>query len=281
LATLFCGWLVAGASAGGAHRDPCHSAHTCPSDHHTYDWHGLSCTSYEDERTAADTKVVVVGGRTYWCHTETGGAQPTAPTSPTPAVPSSGAAMRSIPTTLAHLELARLRVRPEATMLGYSRARFGEPWEDVDGNGCDTRDDILRRDLTHVVFKPGSRCTVESGVLHDPYTGRTIRFRRGVSTSLTVQIDHVVALADAWRTGANSWPFRKRLRYANDPVVLLAVDGPSNGAKSDDDASEWLPPDRGYDCIYAKKQISIKTKYGLWVEGAEKRALQRALEFCR
>ena len=136
-------------------------------------------------------------------------------------------------------------------------------------------------DLIRLVLRSGSTCTVEQGVLHDPYTGQTIRFRRGVGTLLAVQIDHVVALADAWRTGASRWTVNKLLRYANDPSVLLAVDGPTNGARSDDDASEWLPPRRSYDCVYAKKQIAIKTKYRLWVEPDEKQALRRTLRTCR
>ena len=129
-------------------------------------------------------------------------------------------------------------------MTGYSRDKFGEPWADVDHNGCDTRNDILKRDLTKEVFKAGSSCIVQTGLLADPYTGKTIDFVRGVKTSSAVQIDHVVALGDAWRTGAAKWTAKKRLSYANDRVVLLAVDGPQNEAKGDDDASEWLPPGR-------------------------------------
>jgi hypothetical protein len=180
-------------------------------------------------------------------------------------------------TSKARAELARVAVHPAASMSGYSRDQFGPAWEDVDGNGCDTRNDILRRDLTKIAFEPESACTVASGVLHDPYTGRTIGFRRGVGTSSAVQIDHVVALADAWRTGAAGWTPTKRLRYANDPLVLLAVDGPTNEAKGDDDASDWLPPARGYDCTYAKKQIAIKRAYDLWMTSTEKQALVRVL----
>ena len=167
-------------------------------------------------------------------------------------------------------------------MLGYSRERFGPPWKDVDHNGCDTRNDILRRDLRRVVLKQGSRCTVARGLLPDPYTRTRISFVRGVRTSGAVQIDHIVALADAWRTGAARWGSGKRLRYANDPVVLLAVDGPTNEAKGDDDASEWLPPNHGYDCAYVKRQILIKRRYGLWVTPSEHRALRSILvNLCR
>jgi hypothetical protein len=162
-------------------------------------------------------------------------------------------------------------------MAGYSRSRFGPAWADVDENGCDTRNDILRRDLVRVLLRRGSRCIVASGVLHDPYTGRTIRFVRGVRTSLAVQIDHVVALGDAWKTGAARWTANKRLRYANDPVVLLAVDGPANAAKGDRDASRWLPPRRAFACRYVSRQITIKTRYGLWVTPPEDRAMARVL----
>jgi len=96
-----------------------------------------------------------------------------------------------------------------------------------------------------------------------------------------VQIDHVVALGDAWRTGAAAWPASVRLRYANDPVVLLAVDGPANEAKGDDDASAWLPANRGYDCLYVEQQITIKTKYKLWVTSDERNAMRSTLASCR
>jgi Protein of unknown function (DUF1524) len=176
--------------------------------------------------------------------------------------------------------LAKLRTASAASMVGYSRARFGPAWEDVDHNGCDTRDDILRRDLTRVVLRAGSRCIIATGTLHDPYTGKRIRFVRGVRTSLAVQIDHVVALADAWRTGAARWTPSRRLAYANDPLVLLAVDGPSNEAKGDDDASAWVPPNRAFDCEYVARQIAIKTRYRLWVTVAERAAMSRVLSAC-
>ena len=101
-----------------------------------------------------------------------------------------------------------------------------------------------------------------------------------MKTSTAVQIDHVVALGDAWRTGAAKWTAAKRLRYANDPVVLLAVDGPQNEAKGDDDASEWLPPRKAYDCTYVAKQITIKTRYALWVTATERSAMAATLKTC-
>ena len=183
--------------------------------------------------------------------------------------------------TKAKAQLVKLSVKSRgADDRLLDRDKFGDPWEDVDHNGCDTRNDILKRDLRKIVFKAGSSCLIQTGVLADPYTGKIINFVRGVKTSTAVQIDHVVALGDAWRTGAAKWTDGKRLRYANDPVVLLAVDGPQNEAKGDDDASEWLPPRKAYDCRYVAKQITIKTKYVLWMTAAERSAMSGVLKTC-
>ncbi|GMA23890.1 hypothetical protein GCM10025864_16490 [Luteimicrobium album] len=182
--------------------------------------------------------------------------------------------------TRATRELADVPVRDRAPSDGYTREQFGRAWEDVDHNGCDTRDDILARDLTSVTYTSGSGdCTVASGVLHDPYTGRTIDFRRGPD-SAAVQIDHVVALADAWQTGAQDWPAATRLAFANDPANLLAVDGPANQDKSADDASTWLPPNPGFRCVYVVRQLRVKAAYGLWVTRAEHDAMARTLRTC-
>lgn len=180
----------------------------------------------------------------------------------------------------ARLQLAHLPVRAAAPMTGYSREQFGPAWQDVDGNHCDTRDDILRRDLKQIVSKAGSRCVVARGTLHDPYTGKTIAFVRGVGTSTAVQIDHVVALGDAWRTGAAAWAPARRLGYANSRLVLLAVDGPANEAKGDDDASEWLPPQVTYRCRYVARQLSIKTHFRLWLTSSEHAAVAAVLAAC-
>jgi hypothetical protein len=176
--------------------------------------------------------------------------------------------------------LADLPVKPPASMAGYSRERFGPPWKDTDQNGCDTRDDILRLDLRHIRYKAGSDCVIATGTLNDPYTGRRVSFVRGVGTSSAVQIDHVVALADAWRTGAREWSAARRLRYANDPSVLLAVDGPANEAKGDDDASQWLLANRRFACAYVATQIFIKREYRLSVTRAEHDAILAALDDC-
>lgn len=175
--------------------------------------------------------------------------------------------------------LATIPVKGKAPRTGYDRvADFGEAWLDVDHNRCDTRDDILARDLVDAV-RQGS-CKVTSGVLHDPYTGKTIDFVRGVQTSAAVQIDHVVALSNSWQTGAQKLTKRQRETLANDPLELVAVDGPTNQAKGDGDAATWLPPNRGYWCTYAAKQVSVKAAYHLWVTPAEHAALARILNGC-
>jgi hypothetical protein len=174
--------------------------------------------------------------------------------------------------------LDRLVVKGPSPMTGYHRvADFGEPWVDVDDNGCDTRDDILRRDLTQ---RSSTGCEVRSGVLHDPYTGTTIHFVRGLQTSDAVQIDHVVPLADAWRTGAQKLTEGTRTALANDPVNLFAVDGPTNTIKSDGDAATWLPPVKSFRCTYIAHQIAVKRTYSLWVTPAEKAAMTRVLAAC-
>ncbi|MCR6649274.1 MAG: HNH endonuclease family protein [Cellulomonas sp.] len=160
----------------------------------------------------------------------------------------------------------------------YEREQFGTAWADVDRNGCDTRNDVLRRDLTATTIDADG-CTVLTGVLADPYTGRRIVFARGKGSAL-VQIDHVVALAAAWSSGAASWDRRTREAFANDPANLLAVDGPANQDKGASDAAAWLPPDPGFACVYALRQIRVKAAYGLSVTDDERAALYDALDTC-
>jgi hypothetical protein len=174
--------------------------------------------------------------------------------------------------------LALLRVKGRAPMTGYARAEFGPAWKDVDRNGCDTRNDVLARDLDDLVHRDA--CVIASGTLHDPYTGTTIDFVRGVGTSQRVQIDHVVALGDAWQKGAQSWDDVRRTAFANDPLELLAVDGSTNARKGDGDAATWLPPRKAYRCAYVARQVAVKYTYGLWVTQAEHDAIARILATC-
>ena len=177
--------------------------------------------------------------------------------------------------------LATLAVKGRAPKTGYERALFGQAWADVDRNGCDTRNDVLRRDLTASVIKAGTHgCVVLSGNLHDPYTATTIAFVRGQRTSAGVQIDHVVALSDAWQKGAQQLSADARRAFANDSLNLLAVDGTANERKGDGDAATWLPPNTSYRCSYAARQVAVKVKYRLWVTSAERDAMARVLVTC-
>ena len=131
------------------------------------------------------------------------------------------------------------------------------------------------------MLRAGTRgCLVLSGRLDDPYTGQSIAFVRGESTSANVQIDHVVALSDAWQKGAQQWTTSTRTRFANDPLNLLAVDGPTNQGKSDGDAATWLPPRASYRCAYVARQTAVKARYRLWVTAAERDAVRRVLTSC-
>ena len=177
--------------------------------------------------------------------------------------------------------LASLPIKGRAPKTGYSRDQFGQAWADVDHNGCDTRNDILKRDLTASTFKTGTHdCVVLSGSLSDPYTAKSIAFTRGSSTSAAVQIDHVVALSDAWQKGAQQLTLAQRMSLANDPLNLLAVDGPANEQKSDGDAATWLPANKEFRCSYVARQISVKATYGLWVTQAEHDAMAGILGNC-
>ncbi len=172
--------------------------------------------------------------------------------------------------------LLKLEVKGRAPKTDYSRSQFGDGWDTI--MGCDTRNQILRRDLTSTVIN--SECQVVSGVLIDPYTSKTIKFQRGSVSSQAIQIDHVVALSDAWQKGAQQLSFDDRVRLANDPLELLAVDGLANQEKSDADAASWLPSNRAFRCQYVSRQIAIKQKYRLWVTRTEKDAMMRILSTC-
>jgi hypothetical protein len=191
-----------------------------------------------------------------------------------------GASAPSKP-TLATAVLETLAVKGRAPKTGFSRDQFGSPWADVDRNGCDTRNDILKRDLINITFKAGTRsCVVETGVLLDRYSGETITFVRGQATSQDVQIDHVVALSNAWQTGAFKLTEDQRKALANDPLNLFAVKGRLNSQKSDGDAATWLPPLKSFRCSYVAQQIAVKAKYLLWVTQPEKAAMVGILTKC-
>jgi Protein of unknown function (DUF1524) len=173
--------------------------------------------------------------------------------------------------------LNSLEVKGRAPKTGYSRAQFPH-WSDLDQNGCDARNDILKRDLTEVIFKAGTRdCKVLSGVLLDPFSNKVLTF---TSVKSAVDIDHVVALSNAWQTGAAYFDKNTRSQIANDPLNLLAVDAKLNRQKGDGDAATWLPPNKAFRCEYVSRQVSVKAKYSLWVTPPEKEAITRVLNQC-
>ena len=209
---------------------------------------------------------------------QTGEAEP-APPAADPAPPAADPAPPAAGTALELL--AAIPVKGRAPKTGYDREQFGPAWADVDHNGCDTRNDILARDLTAVAYKDGTKeCVVASGTFQDPYTGSVIEFVRGNTTSTAVQIDHVVALSDAWQKGAQQLSAEERRQLANDPLNLMAADGPTNGAKSDSDAATWLPPNRGFRCAYVARQTAVKAEYRLWMTQAEHDAIAAVLATC-
>ncbi len=173
-------------------------------------------------------------------------------------------------------KLNELEVKGRAPKTDYDRSMFGGGWSSVEG--CDTRNIILNRDLKDIAV--GGDCQIQSGTLEDPYTGKTIVFNRGVGTSDDIQIDHVVALSDAWQKGAQSMSYEQRKAFANDPLELLAVDGPANQRKGGGDAATWLPSNKVFRCQYVARQIAVKLKYGLWVTSAEYEAMKRVLSVC-
>jgi hypothetical protein len=187
------------------------------------------------------------------------------------------------PPSATQSKLDSLAVKGRAPKTGYSRSQFGDAWSDdvsVPGgrNGCDTRNDVLREQLADVVIKPGTNgCVVLSGVLSDPYSGTTVEFQRGPGTSDQVQIDHLVALSDAWQTGAQQWDETARRNFANDPLNLQATAGWINHEKADSDAASWLPPNTSYRCAFVSRIVDVKAAHGLWVTQAEHDAIARVL----
>jgi hypothetical protein len=179
--------------------------------------------------------------------------------------------------TLAIDALNRLEVKGRAPKTGYSREQFSNDWGTI--GGCSIRELILKRDLQNSVLDKDG-CKVISGSLQDPYTGKEIAFLRGATSSAAVLIDHVVAVSDAWQKGAQQLNKEQRYNFYNDPLNLLAVDGPTNNKKGDGDAATWLPPNKDYRCRYVARQVAVKLKYALWVTSGEKDAIKRTLDSC-
>lgn len=200
-----------------------------------------------------------------------------------PPAPSTTEAPAIAPTSPdAAAALAQLETIPtkgRAPKTGYDRDLFGPAWKDTDRNGCDTRNDILRRDLSAVEVKPGTNeCVVLSGQLADPYTGDTVQFVRGSGPG--VDIDHLVPLMDAWQKGAQGWDQAKREQLANDPANLAATSASANRSKGDSDLATWLPPARSYWCTYTAEIVAVKASYGLWMTPAEHSKASDILKEC-
>lgn len=196
-------------------------------------------------------------------------------------VPSAAPPSTSMPTPKTDSDTASVE-DPEA-IPDYDRAKFGQRWADVDRNGCDTRNDVLRRDLTDATFKPGTRgCVVLTGTLRDPYSGETVRFTRGEGTSDLVPIDHIIALSPGWYWGAWNWTDELRKEFANDPLNLVATTRDSNGSsgKHDKPPSEWLPSDPSGRCRFAGNFLTLAEKYSLSIPEKEINTAQAALEEC-
>jgi len=180
------------------------------------------------------------------------------------------------PTPAAARAALALVVKGRSGKGGYSREQFGPAWVDINRNGCDTRNDMLIKDLTD--REMSGRCKVLAGTLHDPYTARTIRFVRGGASE--VDVDHLVSLSDAWQKGARAWPYAKRVAFANDPINLQPTDASANRQKGDSDTASWLPPNKAYRCSYVARQVAVKKKYRVWVTAAERNAMLAVLRRC-
>jgi hypothetical protein len=161
----------------------------------------------------------------------------------------------------------------------YERDNFGSGWLDLDGNGCDQRNDTLLRDLTKVTFRAGTNdCVVITGILDDPFTGETINFVKEDASK--VQIDHMVPLSWAWRNGASTWSDTKLRAFANDPANLTAVSGSANGSKSDKGPADWRPSNTDYRCVYVTRFIYIVDTWDLTIDDGDRRAARRELAGC-
>jgi hypothetical protein len=213
------------------------------------------------------------------------GAAPAAPAGPAtaPLANADGTGRGLAPVTSAADKAAgralidKLRTAPNGPKTGYSRDQYGTAWSDkasgvpLSGNKCDTRDDILKRDGANIQYKDKASCVVSTMTLPDPYTGKDIAFTK--SKASTVQIDHIVPLSASWQMGADKWPAAKRMQLANDPLNLLAVDGPTNGGKGDSMPAAWLPPNPNIRCAYVIRYAQVSLKYDLPVTPADKTAM--------
>ena len=172
--------------------------------------------------------------------------------------------------------LELLEIKGRAPKTGYSREEFYNGWPTVDG--CSLRQRIIKREFGDTAVLDG--CNVVAGEFEEPYTGEYKKFTTREEIAKGIQIDHVVALSDAWQKGAQYMEKTVRYEMATDPLNLLAVDAAANGKKSDGDAATWLPSNKKFRCQYVARQVSVKYKYKLWVTEAEKTAIHDILTTC-
>lgn len=193
---------------------------------------------------------------------------------PLGATSESGASIPEEQTARYYLE--KLEVKGRAPKTGYARTEFYSNWPNV--NGCSLRQIIIKRELGETAVLDG--CDVISGSFTEPYTGSEMIFYQKSDFSSKIQIDHIVALSDAWQKGAQYKTKEERYAMATDPLNLIAVDSSANQQKSDGDAATWLPPNKSFRCQYVARQVSVKYKYALWVTEAERDAIAGILETC-
>lgn len=234
-------------------------------------WSFFSCGGSSEPEQSIETPVVTKTPTVEPSTIET--ATPTP--SPSESTPAETQTSASSPALEA---LETIPIKGRAPKTGYDRDLFATDWDF--SFGCDTRNKILRRDFSQFQLREDSTCVIATGVLQDPYTGQTINFVRGVGTSNEVQIDHVVAVSDAWQKGAQQLSGDQRYAFYNDPLNLLAVSGSANSQKSDSDAASWLPSNTAFRCSYVARQVAVKISYGLWVTQAEHDAIYRVLQTC-
>lgn len=212
--------------------------------------------------------------------------EPTAPEQPAELSSAAQAALQA---------LDGIDVTPATRIPAYNRKEQftpggkGTSWPDIAGTGCNTRDDILAAQLTNVVRN--EKCQVVTGTLDDPYTGNVIDFERDVTVngkkvggnSMAVQIDHKYPLKKFWEGGAWKWTLEERVAAANDPLNLVASDGPANNFKSAKGPSEWMPSTSGnaaYDCTFATDVVTVLVKYDLTATKADIASLRSTLTTC-
>lgn len=225
--------------------------------------------SYEKEIVEVDASATSDGKNSFLDQSQISSTTPTTPTAPT--TPSTSAE------PLATEILKKLEIKGRAPKTGYARTEFYNNWPTIDG--CNLRQRIIKREVGESA-KTDENCNVISGTFVELYTGETRTYTQKSDFSNHIQIDHVVALSDAWQKGAQYKTADERYQMATDPLNLLAVDGPANQKKSDGDAATWLPPNKAFRCQYVARQVSVKYKYGLWVTQAEHDAISGILKNC-